>query len=102
MLWAQECSLPQLLSGVPSLCPQEVEEIPLIPACDPSDQPSGACTIEFAEGSVSYNGNTTNSTASYTTVAAYCINDTMERVCEAGMWLNSVIFEEGEGWAVGG
>ena len=78
------------------MSPQEVEGILLIPACEPSEQPTGECTIRFAEGSVSYNGNTTNSTAMYTTADAYCINDSRVRLCEAGLWLKSVVFEEGE------
>lgn len=75
---------------------QVVEEISLMPACDPSEQPTGECTIRFAEGFVSYNGNTTNSTAIYTLVDAYCINGSGVRVCEAGYWLDFVTIDEGE------
>ena len=88
-----DCPLPDLLSGVPSI--DEQLEIPLIPACIPSEQTDGLCVFEFPEGSVSYTDNTTNSIAFYNVSEAYCINSTMERKCEAGKWLDDVIFQEG-------
>ena len=88
-----DCPLPDLLSGVPSI--DEQLEIPLIPACIPSEQTNGLCVFEFLEGSVSYTDNTTNSIAFYNVSEAYCINSTMERKCEAGKWLDDVIFQEG-------
>ena len=88
-----DCPLPDLLSGVPSI--DEQLEIPLIPACIPSEQTDGLCVFEFPEGSVSYTDNTTNSIAFYNVSEAYCINSTMERKCEAGKWLDDVVFQEG-------
>ena len=89
-----DCPLPDLLSGVPSYDNRQ-SELPLSPACIPSEQPSGTCTFAFQEGSVTYNGNSSGSIAFYNVTDAYCINTTMERMCDAGMWINDVILEEG-------
>ena len=93
------------VSGADSDCPlsellqfsfnEGESEIPLDDACIPSEQPSGMCTFQFREGSVTYNGNTSGSVAFYNISDGYCINSTMERYCDAGMWLDEVILEKG-------
>ena len=89
------CPLPELAAGVPS----QEEETMLFPACEPSQQPGERCTVHFPEGSVSYNGNTTNSTALYTSEPSYCLTNGTKSVCsETGQWLDTVVFEESESW----
>ena len=85
-----DCPLPDLLSGFASF---NSSDLPIFPICDPD--PQVFCAVSFEEGSVFYNGNTSNSTAFYTVSAAYCINSTSERKCEAGQWINEVILEKG-------
>jgi hypothetical protein len=84
-----DCPLPDLLSGFASF---NSSDLPIFPICDPD--PQVFCAVSFEEGSVFYNGNTSNSTAFYTVSAAYCINSTSERKCEAGQWINEVILEK--------
>lgn len=89
-----DCPLSELLQF--SSSEGDIEsEIPLDDACIPSEEPSGMCTFQFREGSVTYSGNTSGSIAFYNISDAYCVNSTTERVCDAGMWLNEVILEKG-------
>ena len=85
-----DCPLPDLLSGVPSANTTDIS------LCNPDEKPSGTCSILFEEGSVTYNGSSSGSIATYNVTDAYCVNTTMQRECVAGMWINEVILERGK------
>ena len=89
-----DCPLSDLLQVFPSHANVQ-PEIPLTASCIPSNEPSGKCTFDTDEGSVTYSGNTSGSIAFYNISDAYCLNSTNERKCEAGQWIDDVILSAG-------
>ena len=87
-----DCPLPELLSGIPSIDPSILS---IFSMCVPSQESGGNCTVQFEGGSVTYNGSSSGSVASYNASDTHCMNDTRSRKCVAGMWINNVILERG-------